>query len=108
MPSAGPPTSTSATPSLRSPRPASPPAGYRFRRQAFGFRAGPRSTSMPETTIMRLSDLVARNERQLLDAWLRYQLAGTGRRELREDDLRSQSRQFLEHLARAMRDNNDP
>jgi rsbT co-antagonist protein RsbR len=63
---------------------------------------------MPETTIMRLSDLVARNERQLLDAWLRYQLAGTGRRELREDDLRSQSRQFLEHLARAMRDNNDP
>jgi rsbT co-antagonist protein RsbR len=64
---------------------------------------------MPDTAISRLPDLVSRHERQILESWVRYQLAGAGRREaIREEDLRAQSRQFLDLLARALRDNADP
>jgi len=63
---------------------------------------------MPETVISRLPDLVARHERQVLESWVRFQMASTRRDAIREDDVRSQSRQFLELFARALRDNVDP
>jgi rsbT co-antagonist protein RsbR len=64
---------------------------------------------MPDTVTSRLPDLLSRNERQVLENWIRLQLATGGRRDaIREDDLRSQSRQFLELFTRAIRDNTDP
>jgi rsbT co-antagonist protein RsbR len=64
---------------------------------------------MPDIVISRLPDLVSRHERQILENWMRYQLAGTGRRDaIREEDLRTQSRQFLELLTHALRQNTDP
>jgi rsbT co-antagonist protein RsbR len=53
---------------------------------------------MPPTN--RLADVVTRHEQELLGEWLRHQLTSiSARRDLvREEDLRSQSRRFLELL----------
>src|SRR6185369_14270259 len=48
----------------------------------------------------RLADIVARHERELVPEWLRYQLEAVTRRRdlLNDDELRDQSRQFVERL----------
>jgi hypothetical protein len=53
---------------------------------------------MPSTN--RLSDVIAANADAILPEWLKHQLAAvTSRRDLvREDELRDQSRRFLELL----------
>jgi len=48
----------------------------------------------------RLADIVARHERELIPEWLSYQLEAVTRRRdlLNDDELRDQSRQFVERL----------
>jgi rsbT co-antagonist protein RsbR len=64
---------------------------------------------MPETMTSRLHDLVSRNERHILENWLRYQSASTRRRDLsRDEEVRTQTRQFLEQFVAALRNGTDP
>ena len=64
---------------------------------------------MPPIAHSRLADLVSTHERALLQEWVKHQLAATSlRRDLMNDeDLREQSRNFLNQVSRALRNGSD-
>lgn len=63
---------------------------------------------MPDSNDSRIPTILAKNEKQLLDDWLKEQMSGgTYRPDLiSENELRQQSKEFLQLLAKATKDGN--
>jgi len=58
---------------------------------------------MANTVVSKTAEIVSRNERQILDAWVQQQMSGTLRFDLIDkDELREDSRRFLSPFLRAL------